>query len=475
MDERTRQRQFEDSFLNQLRNRATTLTRGALPADRVTIEAMPEGIDATRDALSRLEIYDRDLLETLPGTRTLELRFDRRALGGLFRRNVARLRVQTLADVEALLANEPTLPLGREAVLDALARYELLPRQHRPSAVVFASATGFTPEAKALVHRGGTPTLILVGGREDGGWDVEVPAGVARGPWRRLFELETQDERLRRLLYHLDQQADLLDSRGVPVATLAERLGLPAEETEALVRRACRARPHLMTVVHNNTVHVCRTPLIEEGNAMSIWSRIRRLLRLKPSVAERVRVMTAQRVRLEQVRHDVDQRLSSLEAEERDALQRGAAAASDAEKKQIAGRLMRVRRDIRRQRAQANVYTQQIDILGTHIHHLTLAEQGRRLELPKAEELTQQAAEAEQIMSELAANADLAHSIEVGAESPGMAEEEAAIFAEFDQVAAKQVDQRTRGEPEREPPAKERRESATPAPEKSRPARPELG
>lgn len=168
---------------------------------------------------------------------------------------------------------------------------------------------------------------------------------------------------------------------------------------------------------------------------MSIWSRIRRLLRLKPTTAERVRELTAKRVAIEQQRHEVDQRIDALEKEERDAIANGAAAKSDAEKKQIAQRLMRVRRDLRRSRSQATVYTQQIDILGTHVHNLTLAEQGRRTELPKAEDLTREAAQAEQVVGELAANAELAAGIEVGAPTPMMEEEEAAILAEFAQVA----------------------------------------
>jgi hypothetical protein len=204
---------------------------------------------------------------------------------------------------------------------------------------------------------------------------------------------------------------------------------------------------------------------------MSLRSWIRRLLRLKPTVGEQVRMLTAERVKLEQQRHEVDQRMTALETEERQAVEQGAAAKSDAERKQLAGRLMRTRRDLRRVRAQANVYTQQIDILGTHIHHLTLAEQGKRVELPKAEDLTREAAEAEQMMAELSANADLAAGIEVGAQSPLMQEEEAAIMEEFKQAAAQQTASQA-GQKAAAPPAGEKT-PAPPATEKSK-ARPEM-
>ena len=224
--------------------------------------------------------------------------------------------------------------------------------------------------------------MILMGGRADGGWDVTMPAAVRKSPWAKLFELESQDERLRRLLYHLNQNANLVDSRGISMEALAEKLGLSLDETELLIRRACRSESRLMTVVHEGRTHICRTPLAEEGNTMSIWSRIRKLLRLRPTTAERVRELTAQRVQVEQQRFELDQKVNVLEADARQLIQQGAAAPSDAEKKQVAGKLMRARRELRRHRAQAQLFTQQIDIIGTHIHHLTLAERGKRLDLP---------------------------------------------------------------------------------------------
>jgi len=357
-----------------------------------------------------------------------------------------------------------------------------------PTGVILASATGFTAEARTLAEGGGRPTLILMGGREDGGWDVTMPPPVRKSPWARLFELESQDERLRRLLYHLDQNANLVDSRGISMSALADKLGLSSAETELLVRQACRSEPRLMTVVHEGRTHICRTPLAEEGNTMSIWSRIRRLLRLRPTTAERVRELTAQRVQIEQQRFEVDQKVNALENDERQLVQQGAAAPSDAERKQIANKLMRARRELRRHRAQAQLFTQQIDIIGTHVHHLTLAEKGKRLDLPKAEDLTREAAQAEQVMSEVAVNADLAASIEVTGETPLMAEEEAAIFEEFKQVAASQAGASPAAEPEA-PPAAEPPAAASEAPtraaeaapppppakEKDKSARPELG
>lgn len=456
MDERSRHRQFEDRFLRQLGARAQALLRHPLPADRVQFESLPDGVDAVRDTLTRLRRFDRGLLEQLAGTRAVQVRFRRRVFGP-FAQTAATLRAQVLVPIEALVQGGTAGPVGRDQVLDALARYELLPQRARPSTAVFASATGFTPEAKALAHAGGRPLVVLLGGRDDGGWDVELPAAIRQGPWAALFEFESHDERLRRLLYHLDQEARQLESRGIALPELAERLGLPTEQVDGLVRQACRQDSRLLTIVHDGTIHVCRSPLAEASEPMSLrsWMQnvMRKLLRRGPTVAEQVRALTAQRVRLEQERHELDQRLTTLETEERETVERGAAARTDVERKQLAGRLVRTRRDLRRLRAQANVFTQQIDILGTHIHHLTLAEQGKRVELPKAQELTRQAAEAEQMMAELAANADLATGIEVGATTPLMQEEEAAILEEFKQAAQEAAPPTAAAEPSSRTPA----------------------
>src|SRR5690606_25735359 len=111
-----------------------------------------------------------------------------------------------------------------------------------------------------------------------------------------------------------------------------------------LVRRACRNDSRLMTVVAEGTIRVCRAPLAaDRGNTMTLWMRIKRMLGFRATPAEMVRELTAQRVQIEQQRHDVDQRVNGLESDERDLLDRGAKASGTVEKQHLAGRLMRTR------------------------------------------------------------------------------------------------------------------------------------
>lgn len=465
MDERSRHRQIEDQFHRQLRTQAQKLL-GRVPADRVRIQPVADGVDGVRATLARLGRYERGLLDALPGTKTEYYQFSRRVLGP-FRRTVVQLRAQALAPIDTLVEGDGAGagPVEREDVLTALARYTEMPRDARPSCVVYASATGFSADARALVHAGGSPTIVLLSARRDGGWDVELPESLKNSPWARLFELETQDELLRRLLYHLDKRGLDLETRGVTVDALAEQLGMPRPQAEALLRKACEAEPRLMTVVNDGVLTVCRSPLADEVRPMAMaswWSWFRRaVLRLPPTPAERVRQLTAQRVQLEQQRAQIDTRLNALADEARTLEERGVGAKNDAERKAIAGQLMRTERELRRTQAQANMLTQQIDVIGTHIHHQTLAEQGKRVALPSAEELARDAANAEAMMAELSTAADLASSIEVGATSALMAEEEQAIMERFKAAAAAPT-------PPEAAPAPQRTAQAAPAAERSR-------
>jgi hypothetical protein len=257
------------------------------------------------------------------------------------------------------------------------------------------------------------------------------------------------------------------------VPDIARELGLPPEVAELLVRQACRLDPSLMTVAHAGTVHVCRTPLMEKGTTMSIWSRVRRWLGAKPTVAEQVRGLTAQRTVLEQERRVLDQQTGKLETDEVGLLKQGAAAPSDAEKRQVAAKLMRLRRELNRQRALAQVKTNQIDVIGTNIHNMTLAEGVRAVALPTREVLAQQAAEAEAAVQGLADVADAARDVEVVGASSQSAEAEDAIFAEFAQVAAQEKTAATPAQTEPAEPAAQAK--ATPAEANKSRSGPELG
>ena len=483
MSSREQMHAFESRLLRDMQQRADALIGRKLPGKGIDVMGVADGSEYVSREMQRMGQRDRDLRDSLPGKRAIQISVRRGLLGTLRGQTRHRIRVRTLAPIEALLTGGQGGPIGAEELRNALAQYDELGSRYRPTIVVVGSPTGFTDAAQLLVQSSGMPQLVLVGGREDGGVDVRMSNALKKSDWAELFDFETDDEQLQRFQYHLDKQIDALETRGLSMPELANLLGLSVDEVRPMIRKACRKDTRLMTVMHDGELRLARNPVAAEVNRMSLWSRIRRWLGFKPSVAEQVAEMTKQRIGLEQQRAEVDNKVARLEADERDALKAGATATNMVEKKQLAGKLMRVRRELNRHRAQAQVFTNQIEVLGTHIHHLTLKQQGEKFDLPSAEELTREAAEAEQVMAELSTNAELAHGIEVGAMTPTMAAEEADILKEFEaaavessagksaEAAAPERGSATPAEPQRMPPLPG--EAARGAPAKS-PARPEM-
>jgi hypothetical protein len=78
------------------------------------------------------------------------------------------------------------------------------------------------------------------------------------------------------------------------------------------------------------------------------------------------------------------------------------------------------------------VLGQQVDVISTHVHNLTLIQQGKAAKLPTHEELTQDAVRAEEMLERLTADAELATGLDAGAMGSSLSAEEAAILAELE-------------------------------------------
>lgn len=105
-------------------------------------------------------------------------------------------------------------------------------------------------------------------------------------------------------------------------------------------------------------------------------------------------------------------------------------------KKQVAGKLIRCRRELKKAKAMHAIHDRQVAILETSIHNATIQQTGSSIKLPNAAELAQESADAELIMQELTEAADLALQVEVGAgDSMAYSQGEEAILAEFEAMA----------------------------------------
>jgi hypothetical protein len=199
-----------------------------------------------------------------------------------------------------------------------------------------------------------------------------------------------------------------------------------------------------------------------------VIDRIRALFDRTGEEAEKISLLDEQRATLALQRDRIYEGLIRLEQKEVELLQEGRATSSSSARRRIANQLAHLRKDVARQNTLVRMVNSQIDVISTHIHNLTLIQQGQMAELPQAEELTRSAVQAEEMLESLTAEAELAASLETRTTETVTGDEEAAILREFEGAAGAQA-------PPESPPSQaaqpEGREAASPGPAKEqRPA-----
>ena len=167
---------------------------------------------------------------------------------------------------------------------------------------------------------------------------------------------------------------------------------------------------------------------------MNVIDRIRQLLSGDGDESAKINVLAERRAALAQRRDRIYEDISKLEKREADMLEQGKAAKSSVPRRRLAAQLAQLRKDIARQNTTAAMLNQQINIISTDIHNLTLIKQGQMASLPETEELTEHAVHAEEMLETLKADSDLVSSLETGMEATLASEEELAILREFEEA-----------------------------------------
>ena len=201
----------------------------------------------------------------------------------------------------------------------------------------------------------------------------------------------------------------------------------------------------------------------DKQQKQSILDRIRQLFGSEGDEASKIEMFTEQRAHLAQRRDRLYGDISKLEAREGDLLAEGKVNASSVVRRRLAAQLAQVRKDIARQNTTASMLNQQINIISTRIHNLTLVQQGQMADVPSADELATEAVEAEELLEQLKADADLVGSLETGLADTLTSREELDILKEFEDTPAAV-------EPAAKSPIKQ---SAAPTPEGPTAAEPE--
>jgi len=233
------------------------------------------------------------------------------------------------------------------------------------------------------------------------------------------------------------RSADLL-SGGLSVADLAGELGLPAETVRQGFEAAVAEDRELRTMRHEGELVLYRGAATDgqERSSMSVIDRIRQMFSRSGDEAKKIDLLAERRLALARRRDRMYEDIAKLEQRDSELLTQGKASTSPVPKRRLAAQLAQLRKDIARYNTTAAMLNQQINILSTDIHNLTLIQQGEIAKLPSTEDLTENAVRAEELLESLKADADLVGELEMGMEASLVSDEEQAILREFDGAGA---------------------------------------
>lgn len=426
--------------------------------------------DRLRTRLVEQGCYDRDLLRSLPkNTSRILTGYVPKFFFGKRRTSAAVCSV--LSPLDHLLNSDDAPPPVGLATLLAHVR-ELAGDADVPTLIGVCSPSGFAEEVK----RGGLElpkvTLVLIEPREDGGWSVIPGSPDATPADCKLFDPEAISQKLSRVRQEIENRGADLVTGGLSASAMAGRLGLPAKLVATAFEQAASADPELKISRQRDEVLLFRgAPARLNDSEASMSSRIRQLFSREGDESRKINALSERRAQLAQRRDRLYEDLSKLEAREADLLKQGRESASPTVKRRVASQVKQLRDDMSRVQATARMIGQQVDVISTHIHNLTLIQQGQIAKLPEAEEITQDAVRAEEMLEQLNADMELVGNLSMGVTGQTATDEELDILKELEGPAPEQQAAAPQAQAGRTPPqqtpAAEKKQSERGQPEAS--------
>lgn len=407
--------------------------------------------DKLRALLAANRITDRARLKELPANRRIALHgFERRWLWGKRRTGVAIASVLTPLEHFAGKADAAP-PIGLGALT---AHVRQLAGDHKvPHIIGVCSPTGFTQEAREAKLEIPGLTVILVEPDGHGGWRTTA-AGTGVDPrLLRIFDPENAKqkvERVRRLVE--ERSADLLTG-GVSTSAVARAANLPEEVIRLGFEQLAQVDPELRIARHDGELIMYRGAAVPAGlerKRMNVIDRIRRLFSSEGDEAAKINLLAERRAALTQRRDRIYDDIVKLESKEAELFEQGKSSTSMVPRRRIAAQLAQLRKDIVRQNTTAAMLNQQINIISTDIHNLTLLQQGQIAQLPETQELTEHAVAAEEMLESLNADAEMVGTLETGMDIKLASADEQAILKEFEAFDQQKMAAPAKPEPARQ-------------------------
>ena len=409
--------------------------------------------DRLRALLASNRIYDRERLKSLPANRRIALHgFERRFMFWRRPTGVAIASVLSPLSHYASAAGGEAPPVGLGELVDHVR--QLAGNLRVPHLVGVCSPTGFTEEAAGARFDMPNVTVVLVEPDGQGGWRTRTTNETVDSRVLKIFDPEGTKEKMDRVRRIIEEHSADMLTGGLSASAVATETSLSEEVVRQGFEKVAAADPELRLTKKTGEFLLFRgaSTQRQERTSMNVIERIRQLFAGEGDEAEKINLLAERRAALARRRDRIYEDIGKLEKKEAGLLAEGKAATSQVPKRRLAAQLAQLRKDIARQNTTAAMLNQQIDIISTDIHNLTLIQQGEMAKLPDTAELSENAVRAEEMLEGLKADAELVGGLETGLEETLTSEEELAILREFEEGS------------ERAPAAAEAGGSAEPAP-----------
>ncbi len=441
--------------------------------------------DKLRALLAANRITDRNKLKELPANRRVSLHgFERRWFWGKRRTGVAIASV--FSPLEHFAAkSDGAPPIG---VADLTAHVRQLAGDHKvPHIIGVCSPSGFTDEARSTKLEIPGVTVILVEPDGRGGWRTTAAGESVDPRLLRIFDPESAKQKVERVRRIVEERSADMLTGGVSTSTVARAANLPEEVIRQGFEQLAASDSELRIARHDGEMIMYRgaaVPVGLEKKRMNVMDRIRRLFSSEGDEAEKINLLAERRAALTQRRDRIYDDIVKLEGKEAELFEQGKAATSMVPRRRLAAQLAQLRKDIVRQNTTAAMLNQQINIISTDIHNLTLIQQGQIARLPDTQELTEHAVAAEEMLESLNADAEMVGTLETGMDIKLANADEQAILKEFEAFDQQRTPSAAPPTPIRQPTTPQREasprrisdpvvEPAPPLPPMRRPADPE--
>ncbi len=414
--------------------------------------------DRLRAIMAEHRCYDRELLKSLPSNRRVTLRgFERSWL--LWKRITGVAIASVLSPLEDYVSAEggAAAPIGLGELVDHVRR--IVGDSRVPHVVGVCSPTGFSAEVRQGRLELPNVTLVLVEPDGRGGWKVSGANEDIDPRVLRIFDPEGLKQKLERAEQVIEESGAELLTGSLSVSQVAQKSSLPHRVVRQAFERIARRDPELRLTKQDGEFLLYRgvSAPSSEKKSMNVIDRIKQLFSGEGNDADKVNELAQRRAALTQRRDRVVGDIAELEKKEDELLTAGKASKSAVSRRRMAAQLAQMRKDMRRQHTTLNMLNQQVNIISTDIHNLTLIQQGQIADLPSSEALTEHAVAAEEMLETLKGDAEMVQSLEADQTDLVTSDEELDILKEFEEVeeataatppepaAAQQVEEPTRG------------------------------